>query len=61
MSEMMQAVWYETNGAAEDVLVTGTLPVPTPDAGEVLVRLHASGVNPSMVINNSSYRGQLEN
>ena len=49
MSEMMQAVWYETNGAAEDVLVTGTLPVPTPDAGEVLVRLHASGVNPSDV------------
>ena len=49
MSEMMQAVWYETNGAAADVLVTGALPVPTPEAGEVLVRLHASGVNPSDV------------
>ena len=49
MSEMMQAVWYETNGAAADVLVTGALLVPTPEAGEVLVRLHASGVNPSDV------------
>ncbi len=49
MSEMMKAVWYEANGTAEDVLVTGEMPIPTPDAGEVLVRLHASGVNPSDV------------
>ena len=46
---MMKAVWYEANGTAEDVLVTGEMPIPTPDAGEVLVRLHASGVNPSDV------------
>ena len=49
MTEMMQAVWYEANGAAVDVLVCGEMPVPAPGAGEVLVRLHASGVNPSDV------------
>lgn len=49
MTKTMQAVWYEANGAAEDVLVPGEVPVPTPDAGELLVRLRASGVNPSDV------------
>ena len=49
MPALMQAVWYEANGPAEEVLVTGEVPVPTPDSGEVLVRLHASGVNPSDV------------
>jgi NADPH2:quinone reductase len=49
MTEMMQAVWYDANGVAGDVLVPGEMPIPTPDAGEVLVRLHASGVNPSDV------------
>ena len=49
MTEMMQAVWYETQGAAQDVLVGGEIPIPSPGAGEVLVRLHASGVNPSDV------------
>jgi NADPH2:quinone reductase len=45
----MQAAWYERNGAAAEVLVLGELPTPTPAAGEVRVRLHASGVNPSDV------------
>ncbi|MGB1999596.1 MAG: NADPH:quinone reductase [Candidatus Puniceispirillaceae bacterium] len=49
MTRMMQAVWYEANGAAQDILVSGEMPVPDPGAGEVLVRLHASGVNPSDV------------
>ena len=49
MTGMMKAVWYEANGAAEDVLVSGEMPVPAPGAGEVLVRLHTSGVNPSDV------------
>ena len=43
----MRAAWYNTVGEAEDVLNVGTLPIPTPGAGEVLVRLYASGVNPS--------------
>ena len=42
----MKAVWYERNGAACEVLVTGEMARPEPQAGEVLVRLHASGVNP---------------
>ena len=45
----MKAVWYERNGAACEVLVTGEMARPEPQAGEVLVRLHASGVNPSDV------------
>ena len=49
MNGMMQAVWYEANGGAAEVLVAGEMPVPSPMAGEVLVRLHASGVNPSDV------------
>lgn len=42
----MKAVWYETFGAASDVLISGDKPDPTPGDGEVLVRLKTSGVNP---------------
>ncbi|MCR4269339.1 NADPH:quinone reductase [Nitratireductor sp. ZSWI3] len=45
----MKAAWYKRNGAARDVLEIGELPTPLPEAGEVRVRLHASGVNPSDV------------
>lgn len=44
---MMQAVWYERNGSARDVLQFGEMPDPEPGPGEVRVRIHASGVNPS--------------
>ena len=47
--KLMDAVWYEANGDAADVLVHGEMPVPQPAASEVLVRLGASGVNPSDV------------
>lgn len=43
----MKAVWYERNGPAREVLTYGEMPTPEPAAGEVLVRVHASGVNPS--------------
>jgi NADPH:quinone reductase len=43
----MRATWYERQGAPEDVLQIGTQPRPEPGPGEVLVRVHASGVNPS--------------
>jgi len=43
----MQTIWYESNGAARDVLVHGEMPTPQPEPGEVLVRLRTSGVNPS--------------
>lgn len=45
----MKAAWYTKNGEARDVLIVGEQPTPRPAAGEVLVRLHASGVNPSDV------------
>jgi NADPH2:quinone reductase len=45
----MKAVWYTRNGMAKDVLTFGEIPTPEPGPGEVLVRLHTSGVNPSDV------------
>lgn len=45
----MKAAWYERNGPARDVLIVGDLPDPKPGPGEVLVKLHVSGVNPSDV------------
>ncbi len=42
----MKAVFYETNGTS-DVLRVGELTTPSPAAGEVLVRVAVSGVNPS--------------
>jgi NADPH:quinone reductase len=45
----MRAAWYERNGPARDVLIVGELPDPRPQAGEVLVKLNVSGVNPSDV------------
>ena len=43
----MRAVWYERFGPAEEVLTVGDMPTPSPAPGEVLVRVHASGINPS--------------
>jgi NADPH2:quinone reductase len=45
----MRAAYYEKLGPARDVLKVGEVPKPAPEAGEVLVRVHASGVNPSDV------------
>ena len=45
----MKAVWYERFGPADAVLQTGEMADPVAGPGEVLVRLHASGVNPSDV------------
>ena len=45
----MKAAWYTQNGEAQDVMQVGELPTPMPQAGEVLVRLMTSGVNPSDV------------
>ena len=45
----MKAVWYEGFGPADEVLVHGEMPAPEPGPGEVLVKVHASGVNPSDV------------
>jgi len=45
----MKAAWFEAFGPAEDVLHVSDLDTPTPGAGEVLVRLRTSGINPSDV------------
>ena len=45
----MRAAWYERNGPAREVLQVGELPDPQPAAGEVRVRIGASGLNPSDV------------
>jgi NADPH2:quinone reductase len=47
MAEMMRAAFYERQGAAHDVLQIGSLAQVEPKPGEVRVRVHASGVNPS--------------
>ena len=45
----MHAAWFEAFGPARDVLKLGELDTPEPGAGEVLVRMHTSGINPSDV------------
>ena len=45
----MRAAYYETNGAARDVLRVGDIATPEPGPGEVRVKLATSGVNPSDV------------
>ena len=45
----MRAVWYERYGPADAVLTIGELDVPVPGPGEVLIRVRASGINPSDV------------
>ena len=45
----MKSAYYLKNGPAADVLIVGDLARPEPAAGEVLVQVHRSGVNPSDV------------
>ena len=45
----MRAAWFEKFGSAADVLTAGEFDTPIAGPGEVLVRLHTSGVNPSDV------------
>lgn len=45
----MKAAWYDHFGPAAEVLTVGELEAPLAGPGEVLVRLHASAVNPSDV------------
>ena len=42
----MRAAWYEKQGPARDVLSFGEMPDPIPAAGEVRIRIAASGSNP---------------
>lgn len=53
----MRAAFYRRTGAASAVLEIGTLPEPCPAAGEVLVRIHASGINPADVKRRAGWGG----
>jgi NADPH:quinone reductase len=54
----MQAAFYETTGAAHEVLHVGALETPVPGPGEVRVRVHCSGVNPSDVKSRAGLRSK---
>lgn len=45
----MRAAWYTRQGPAREVIEIGDVATPVPDPGEILVRVAASGVNPSDV------------
>jgi NADPH:quinone reductase len=42
----MKAAWYEKQGPAREVLTVGEMDDPIPAAGEVRIRISASGINP---------------
>src|SRR5688572_16578133 len=56
---MMSAGWYERKGPAREVLKVGRVAIPEPGPGEVRVRVHASGVNPSDTKARSGARGNV--
>lgn len=45
----MKAAWYDRQGSPSEVLQVGEMATPVPGAGEVRIRVHASGVNPGDV------------
>jgi NADPH2:quinone reductase len=45
----MKAAWYERQGAANEVLQVGDMETPLPGAGQVRIRIAASGINPGDV------------
>ena len=51
----MRAAWYEKLGPAREVLQTGEQPTVTAGPGEVRVKVHASGINPSDVKRRGGY------
>ena len=55
----MKAAWYDKTGDAQSVLKIGERADPAPARGEVLVRVHASGVNPSDVKTRGGARGPI--
>ncbi|MEM1378993.1 MAG: NADPH:quinone reductase [Pseudomonadota bacterium] len=55
----MKAAWFETVGAASEVIEVGQRDTPSPAAGEVLVAIKASGVNPSDVKTRAGARGPI--
>ncbi|HRD75884.1 MAG TPA: NADPH:quinone reductase, partial [Hyphomicrobiaceae bacterium] len=57
--DAMQTVYYAARGAAREVLRFEDGPPPEPGAGEVQVRVHASGINPSDVKTRAGANGRM--
>ena len=55
----MKAAWFEKKGPARDVLVVGEMPDPTPEIGQVRVKIHVSGVNPSDTKTRGGFGGNM--
>lgn len=55
----MRAAWYEEFGDADKVFRTGDHPKPEAGEGQVLVRVHASGINPLDVKRRAGHRGPM--
>ena len=55
--KLMQAAYYEKQGAAKEVIQYQQLPVPEPGNGEVRVKIYASGINPSDTKSRSGWGG----
>ncbi|MEP3279844.1 MAG: NADPH:quinone reductase [Stappiaceae bacterium] len=53
----MQAAIYRRTGPAADVLRIEERPVPSPEPGEVLVRISTSGINPADVKRRAGWNG----
>lgn len=53
----MRIAWYDTPGPAAKVFVVGAVDRPVPRSGDVLVRMHASGVNPADVRRRAGWSG----
>lgn len=56
----MRAAWYERKGAAQDVIKYGEMELPPVNKGEVRVKIHVSGVNPSDTKGRSGWGGNNE-
>ncbi|HEY6242175.1 MAG TPA: NADPH:quinone reductase [Burkholderiales bacterium] len=56
----MKAVYYERKGPAPKVLVAGDLPDPQPGPGEVRVKIHFSGINPTDTKLRGGWDGSME-
>lgn len=54
----MRAAFYDRQGSAKEVLSVGELPDPQPGAGEVRVRVVASGINPSDIKTRTGFGGK---
>ena len=55
--KLMQAAYYEKQGAAKEVIEYQQISIPEPGTGEVRVKIYASGVNPSDTKSRSGWGG----